>query len=143
MRRHPIELILERAYQAINQEDLNSFVSIYAEDAVLVVKPGLNALGRIQIGVAFGQIAANFNHTLRVRHVGINVLEAGDAALVMVRAMVSASNLPETRRDAAYVFKRTSAGKWLCKIDNAYGHGLISNDDSRFEIPSDASPSLT
>ncbi len=66
MERHPIELQIEKADTAIVQEDFDTLMNIYSEDAVLVVKPGMNATGKVQIRKAFEAIAAHFSHTLQV-----------------------------------------------------------------------------
>ena len=125
MDRHPVELLMEIADQAINQEDFATLADIYAPDAVLVVQPGQNAVGKEQIGKAFKAIAAYFNHTLKVKQAGMEILESGGTALVLAKTIVSAKGFPEVERKATYVFKRSSGGEWLCAIDNSYGHDLL------------------
>ena len=125
MERHPIELQIEKADTAIVQEDFDTLMNIYSEDAVLVVKPGMNATGKVQIRKAFEAIAAHFNHTLQVEQAGMKILEAGDTALVLAKTIVSASIMSATERSATYVFKKSSDGDWLCQIDNSYGHELL------------------
>ena len=58
MTRHPVELQIERADLAINREDFDTLMDIYSEDAVLVVKPGVNAVGKIQIRKAMRRAGA-------------------------------------------------------------------------------------
>ncbi len=123
--KHPIEELIEKADDAINREDFDALAAIYTEDAVLVVKPGMNAVGREPICKAFEAIAAHFGHTLQVRQAGMEILESGDTALVLARTIVSAANLPETERRATYVFRKEATGEWLCAIDNSYGHDLL------------------
>lgn len=125
MTKHPIELAIEKADTAIVQEDFDTLIDIYSDDAVLVVKPGMNATGKVQIRKAFEAIAAHFNHTLHVEQAGMKILVAGDTALVMAKTVVSASNTPATERSATYVFKKSTSGVWLCQIDNSYGHELL------------------
>ena len=122
---HPIELQIEIADKAIVSEDFDTLMGIYANDAVLVVKPGMNATGKVQIRKAFEAIAAHFNHTLQVKQAGMKILESGNTALVIAHTIVSASNMPPTTRSATYVFQQDSTGDWLCKIDNSYGHELL------------------
>lgn len=124
---HPIELLINKADTAINQEDFNTLIDIYADDAVLVVKPGMNAVGKEQIKKAFEAIAAHFEHSLEVKQAGMHILEAGDTALVLAKTVISANNLPVTERKATYVFKRGRDGCWLCAIDNSYGHDLLES----------------
>ncbi|NNM68772.1 MAG: DUF4440 domain-containing protein [Gallionella sp.] len=131
MIRHPIELVIEKADTAIVQEDFDALIDIYSDDAILVVKPGMNATGKIQIKKAFEAIAVHFNHTLHVEQAGLKILEAGDTALVIARTVVSAANMPATERNATYVFKKNSNGNWLCQIDNSYGHELLLHEDVR------------
>ncbi len=129
MERHPIELQIEKADTAIVKEDFDTLMSIYSEDAVLVVKPGMNATGKVQIRKAFEAIAAHFNHTLQVKQAGMKILEAGGTALVLAKTVVSASNMPATERSATYVFTKSSDGDWLCQIDNSYGHELLLHEN--------------
>jgi hypothetical protein len=44
--KHPIALFIDKADKAINEEDFDTVVDLYAEDAVLVIKPGTNAVGK-------------------------------------------------------------------------------------------------
>ena len=125
MPKHPVEMLIEKADQAINQEDFATLTGIYAEDAVLVVQPGQNAVGREQIDRAFQAIAAHFNHTLRVKEAGMKILESGDTALVLAKTLVSAEGYNTMERKATYVFKKSRKGNWRCAIDNSYGHDLL------------------
>jgi uncharacterized protein (TIGR02246 family) len=63
MKQHPIEHLIEKADTAINQEDFDTLIDIYSDDAVLVVKPGMNVSGKVQIRKAFEAIAAFQSHT--------------------------------------------------------------------------------
>jgi uncharacterized protein (TIGR02246 family) len=128
--KHPIEHVIAKADIAIVQEDFDTLIDIYSEDAVLVVKPGMNASGKMQIRKAFEAIAAHFNHTLHVEQAGMKILEAGDTALVVAKTLVSAKNMPVTERSATYVYKKNANGNWLCQIDNSYGHELLLNENS-------------
>jgi uncharacterized protein (TIGR02246 family) len=129
MDRHPVELLIEKADTAITREDFDALMAVYAEDAVLVVKPGLEARGRAQIRRAFEAIAEHFGHSLAVEQAGLTILEAGDTALVLARTVISATTLPPTVRHATYVFRRDPAAGWLCAIDNTYGHDLLPRDE--------------
>jgi uncharacterized protein (TIGR02246 family) len=122
---HPIELLISKADTAINEEDFGTLIDIYSDDAVLVVKPGMNAVGKEQIKKAFEAIAAHFEHSLDVKQAGMVILETGDTALVLAKTVVSARNLPATEREATYVFTRRNDSRWVCAIDNSYGHGLL------------------
>jgi uncharacterized protein (TIGR02246 family) len=130
MNRHPIELLIEKADSAINQEDFDTLIDIYSDDAVLVIKPGMNATGKAQIRKAFEAIATHFNHKLDVKQAGMKILESDDTALVLAKTVVSTPDMAPISRNATYVFKKNPGGDWLCVIDNSYGHELFSHQDT-------------
>lgn len=130
MNRHPIELLIDKADSAINQEDFDALIDIYSNDAVLVIKPGMNAVGKVQIRRAFEAIAAHFNHSIDVKQAGMKILESEDTALVLAKTVVSMPDMSPINRDATYVFKKNPDGAWLCVIDNSYGHELFSQEDA-------------
>ena len=125
MNQHPIALLIEKADNAINQEDFDTVVNLYTEDAVLVINPGNNAVGKAQIRRAMERIAAHFDRSLEVRQAGMVILETGDTALVLARTQVSAKNSPMVERKATYVFRKDAGNRWLCAIDNSYGHDVL------------------
>jgi uncharacterized protein (TIGR02246 family) len=126
MNRHPIEIQIERADQAIVAEDFDTLLQIYTQDAILVIEPGRIAQGREAIRKAFEAIAIYFKNGLHVRQNGMEILESGDTALVLANTLISAPNLPEeVERKATYVFNKDPNGTWLCSIDNSYGHEII------------------
>jgi uncharacterized protein (TIGR02246 family) len=84
MTSHPLQQLIEAADRAITAEDFDTLMDLYAEGATLVVKPGLNAVGKEQIRRAFDAIAAYFNHSLVVRPGKMIVIEGGDTALVIM-----------------------------------------------------------
>lgn len=57
----------------------------------------------------------------------MQVLEAGDSALVLAKTLVSAHGQPPVERKATYVFKAERNGNWLCVIDNSYGYELLES----------------
>jgi len=130
MNRHPLELLIDKADSAINREDFDTLIDIYSDDAVLVVKPGLNATGKAQIGKAFEAIAEHFHHRLDVKQAGMKILESKDTALVLAKTVVSTPGVPPAQRNAIYVFRKNPSGNWLCVIDNSYGHDVFLHEDS-------------
>jgi uncharacterized protein (TIGR02246 family) len=122
---HPIALLIQKAETAINAEDFNTIVDLYTEDAVLAVQPGTHAVGKAQIRRAMEAIAAPFDRNLDVRQAGMVIFETGDTALVLANILVSAKNLPTVERNATYVFRKNEDGRWLCAIDNSYGHLVL------------------
>lgn len=119
---HELEAIIAAGDEAINREDLDRVMTFYAEDASLVVKPGVIARGKPAIRRAMEAIAAHFHHELHVSQEAMTVVEGGDTALVLARTRVRAGSFDEQRR-ATYVFRRIE-GTWLCVVDNSYGTEL-------------------
>ncbi len=128
MNRHPVELQIEKADKAIIAEDFDTLMAIYTDDAVLVIEPGRNAVGKKDIRKAFEAISVFFKKGLQVKQNGMEVLESGNTALVLANTIVSAPNFPATERKATYVFNKSSNGNWLCSIDNSYGHEIINQN---------------
>jgi uncharacterized protein (TIGR02246 family) len=128
MKNHPIALLIEKADKAINQEDFDTVVDLYTEDAVLVIKPGKLAVGKVQIRSAMEAIAVHSNRSLDVRQAEMVILETGDTALVLAKTFVTARNFPVMERKATYVFKKDSSDRWLCAIDNSYGHVVLETN---------------
>lgn len=128
---HVLKNVIEAADRAITAENFDALMDFYAEDATLVVKPGLNATGKAQIHKAFVAIADHFKHQIKVKQGAMKVIEGGDTALVIMETIldvvdvdVDAASTSITRR-ATYVFRRDTNGKWLCVIDNSYGTNLL------------------
>ncbi|AKA25158.1 YybH family protein [Pseudomonas chlororaphis] len=126
---HPLKTLIEAADRAITAEDFDSLMDFYAEDATLVVKPGLEARGKEQIRRAFVAIAEHFNHSIVVRQGEMRIIEGAGSALVIMHTLLdtldpdgSASTL---ERRATYVFRQEPSGAWRCVIDNSYGTDLL------------------
>lgn len=125
MAQHEVVKQIEKADKAIVAEDFDTLLNIYSDDAILVVEPGRNVIGKDAIRKAFEAIAVYFKNGLQVTQKGIEVLESGDTALVLANTVISAPNLPKITRKATYVFNKNTNGIWLCAIDNSYGHEII------------------
>ncbi|MEW7857315.1 nuclear transport factor 2 family protein [Pseudomonas chlororaphis] len=126
---HPLKTLIEAADRTITAEDFDSLMDFYAEDATLVVKPGLEARGKEQIRRAFVAIAEHFNHSMVVRQGEMQVIEGAGTALVIMHTLLDtldrdgiASTL---ERRATYVFRHEPADGWRCVIDNSYGTDLL------------------
>jgi uncharacterized protein (TIGR02246 family) len=124
-----LKQLIKNADSAINREDFDKLMDFYSEDAVLVVKPGLLAKGKEEIRRAFEAISDYFNHSLLVNQEKMAFIEAGDTALVIANAKLSANQKTDSEfsmeRIATYVFKKDSKGTWRCIIDNSYGAELL------------------
>ena len=123
--KNTIERQIEIADNAIMSRDYDALMSVYTDDAVLVIEPMRNAVGKEQIRNAFMKISEFFDYGLKVVQNGLEVLKAGDTALVLANTVVSGPNFQAVERKATYVFKKSNDGIWLCAIDNSYGHEII------------------
>lgn len=126
---HPLKAVIEAADRAITARDFDAVMDFYAEDATLVVRPGLNATGKAAIRRAFEAIDAHFNQSLKVSQGEMVVIEGAETALVVMESILDArgedgADLSTVRR-STFVFRRDAAGRWLCVIDNSYGTDLI------------------
>jgi uncharacterized protein (TIGR02246 family) len=126
---HPLKQIIEAADRAITAEDFDTLLDFYADDATLVVKPGLNAVGKEQIRRAFVAIADHFDHSLVVKQGKVVVIEGGDTALVIMESLLETTGkdglASSTIRRGTYVFRQSADGGWLCVVDNSYGTDLL------------------
>ena len=126
MSEHELKRLIEAADRAITAEDFDALMEFYAEDAALVVKPGMVATGKPAIRKAFVAIAAHFKNSLKVRQGRMEVIEGGDTALVLMESLLDVESQPEPIvRRATYVFRKSEDGRWLCVIDNSYGTSLL------------------
>jgi uncharacterized protein (TIGR02246 family) len=125
---HPLEQLIRAADAAITAEDFDALMDFYADDATLVVKPGLNVTGEQSIRAAFVKIAEYVQHSLVVGQGRMEVIEGGDTALVIMEStldyMEGGEKISATRR-ATYVFRREADGRWVCTVDNSYGTALL------------------
>lgn len=126
---HELKEFIRKCDLAIKQEDFDTLMNYYTDDAILVVKPGMIARGKVEIKKAFIAIAKYFNNSIVPTQGEMVILEAGDTALVISQTLLDAdkkdSEYPMDRR-ATYVFKKNLQGQWLCSIDNSYGTDLIN-----------------
>jgi uncharacterized protein (TIGR02246 family) len=129
MQNDELTQVIKNADSAINREDFDALMDFYAEDATLVVKPGMLAKGKEEIRRAFEAIANYFNHSLVVNQEKMAIIEAGDTALVIAKAQLSANQKTDSEfsmeRVATYVFKKDFNGTWRCVVDNSYGAELL------------------
>ena len=127
---HELKELIKKADLAIKNEDFDTLMNYYTDDAILVVKPGTIAKGKDEIKKAFVAIAKYFNNSIVPTQGEMIILEAGDTALVFSQTLLEADKKKDSEysmdRRATYVFKKNSQGKWLCAIDNSYGTELIN-----------------
>lgn len=129
MASHPVEQLIRAADAAITAEDFDALMDFYADDATLVVKPGLSVTGRDNIRAAFVRIADYVQHSLVVGQGRVEVIEGGGTALVIMESTlgyVEAGERKNVTRRATYVFRKEADGRWLCTVDNSYGTDLLA-----------------
>lgn len=128
---HELKAFIKQCDIAIRNEDFDTLMNFYTDDAILVVKPGMIAKGKDEIKKAFIAIAKYFNNSIVPTQGEMIILEAGDIALVISQTLLAAdiktSEYSMDRR-ATYVFKKDSNNQWLCAIDNSYGTDLIEKN---------------
>jgi uncharacterized protein (TIGR02246 family) len=126
---HPVEHLIRAADAAITAEDFDALMDFYADDATLVVKPGLSVTGKDAIRAAFVRIAEYVQHSLVVGQGKMEVIEGGGTALVIMEstlAYLDAGEQVNVTRRATYVFREEAGGRWACTVDNSYGTDLLA-----------------
>ena len=127
-----IKNLIAAADKAIKEERFDYLKEFYTDDAVLVVKPGLEVKGKEAIKEAFIKIAAYFNNSVVPTQGKMLMLEAGDTVLVLSQTLLDADNKDNSEysmdRRATYVYRNVN-GKWLCAVDNSYGTTLLDQTE--------------
>ncbi|NWK89845.1 YybH family protein [Raoultella terrigena] len=123
-----LKAAIEACDRAISQEDYATLMAYYAEDAVLVVKPGMVVRGKENIRKAFVAIADYFQHRLVVTQGKMEIIEgAGNALVIMETRLdipIAEGGSTQVTRRATYVFQLQN-DRWLCSVDNSYGTDLL------------------
>lgn len=123
-----IRSLIEQADLAIREERFDDLMEFYTDDAVLVVRPGLQVQGKNAIKQAFVKIAAYFQNSIVPTQGKMQMIEAGDTVLVLSQTLLDADNKDTSAysmdRRATYVYRKVG-GRWLCAIDNSYGTSLL------------------
>lgn len=88
MHSHPLRQIIESCDRSISAKDFDSLMENYAEDAALVVKPGLIVTGKENIRKAFIAISDYFQDQLIVEQGEMQVIEGGGNALVIMETVL-------------------------------------------------------
>ena len=122
---------IAKADQAIKEERFDDLMEFYTEDAVLVVRPGVEAHGKEAIKAAFVKIAAYFQNSIVPTQGKMVMLDGGDTVLVLSQTLLDADNKETSEysmdRRATYVFRLVD-GQWKCAIDNSYGTTLLDEE---------------
>ena len=75
MSQHPLRTLIETRDAAISRRDFDALMAFYAEDAALVVKPGMVVRGIPAIRRAFTAISDYFQGQLKVEQGVMEVIE--------------------------------------------------------------------
>lgn len=125
-----IKELIHQADLAIREERFDDLMNFYTDDAVLVIRPGMEVHGKAAIKEAFIKIAAYFKNSIVPTQGKMIMLEAGDTVLVISQTLLDAENKETSEysmdRRATYVYRKIE-NKWLCAVDNSYGTALIDD----------------
>lgn len=125
-----IKRIIDVCDALIKNESFDELAQHYTENAILVVKPGLQVKGRDNIKSAFIKIAAYFKNSVAPKEGKMSIINTGSTALVLAQTFLDVSdeakesNEFSVERRATYVFEKID-NNWLCSIDNSYGTSLL------------------
>lgn len=123
-----IENLIHQADLAIKEERFDDLLEFYTDDAILVVKPGMEVQGKENIKKAFIKIAEYFKNSIVPTQGKMIMIETGDTALVLSQTFLDATNKETSEysmeRRATYIFRKID-NRWLCAIDNSYGTSLL------------------
>ncbi|MFC0323098.1 YybH family protein [Gallibacterium melopsittaci] len=103
-----IKALIEQADLAITEERFDDLIEFYTEDAILVIKPGLQVQGKAAIKQAFIKIAAYFKNSIKPTQGKMIILETNDTALVLSQTFLAADNQSTSEysmeRQATYIY---------------------------------------
>lgn len=123
-----IENLIHQADLAIKEERFDDLLEFYTDDAILVVKPGMEVQGKENIKKAFIKIAEYFKNSIVPTQGKMIMIETDDTALVLSQTFLDATNKETSEysmeRRATYIFRKIN-NRWLCAIDNSYGTSLL------------------
>ncbi len=123
-----IKELIHQADLAIKEERFDDLLNFYTDDAILIVKLGMEVQGKENIKKAFIRIAEYFKNSIVPTQGKMLCIETGDTALILSQTFLDAINKETSEysmeRRATYIFRKIN-GKWLCAIDNSYGTSLL------------------
>jgi ketosteroid isomerase-like protein len=107
----PLKAVIEACDRAISQEDYDTLMDYYAEDALLVVA-GTGGERQGEHPQSLSRHCRLFQHRLVVTQGKMEILEGGDTALVIMETRLdipTAEGNHQVTRRATYVFRRRSS----------------------------------
>jgi ketosteroid isomerase-like protein len=129
MTAHPVQYLSEAADRAIAREHSDILMDYYADEATLILRPGLHAPGRERVRDAFEAIAGHFNRRLDAKPNAHAVRDAGELALLLMEALLDVSGPGKPWRPAGKVSCAVRPAKgdgWSCMISGASGPAYIA-----------------
>jgi uncharacterized protein (TIGR02246 family) len=113
-------------HEAINRGDIETILTLFEPEATFVMGPGTFAVGTDGLRQAFEELLRS-SPVLKTEKE--NVIETGDIALVHAKWTLSGT-APDTSSISAggyasAVLHRQPDGRWLMKIDNPLGAGIL------------------
>jgi uncharacterized protein (TIGR02246 family) len=122
----PLDTV-KKLTEAMNKGDVETALSFYEDQAVLIAQPGNIARGRDAIRTVLEGFVS-----LRpsIRGEAHELVEAGDVALYCSRWMLVGTS-PEGKHVemtgiSSDVLRRQNDGQWLIAVDNPWGTSIVS-----------------
>jgi uncharacterized protein (TIGR02246 family) len=118
---------IKKLTEAINKGDIETALSCYQDQAVLISQPGSIAGGRDAILTVLEGIVS-LNPSLKTE--AHKLVEAGEIALYCSRWMLVGTS-PEGKHVemtgiSSDVLRRQKDGQWLIAVDNPWGTSIVS-----------------
>jgi uncharacterized protein (TIGR02246 family) len=123
---NPLDTI-KKLREAMNKGDVETALSCYQDQAVLIAQPGNIARGRDAIRTV---LEGFVSLKLSLRGEAHELVEAGDVALYCSRWMLVGTS-PEDKHVemtgiSSDVLRRQNDGQWLIAVDNPSGTNIVS-----------------
>lgn len=120
------EHLVEQLDRAFNEGDLETLLSFYEDNAVVVTEPGKTARGRSELRAFFVWALAGGSTASQLQ---TKVIEADGVALFISRWTLTPKADPGQRTPltlvATSVFRRQPDGGWKALIDNPFGPAIL------------------
>jgi len=127
-----LDNVVEDLDAAVNRKDLETVLSYYEENAVLVMEPGRVARGISEIRGFFKVV---FDMNISAKQTSTYVLQAEDIALFTSK-WIANGTLPSgesftNENVATSVFRKSDKGQWRMIIDNSFGPAVLDSNSAQ------------
>jgi uncharacterized protein (TIGR02246 family) len=123
--KNPLEVVYQ-LHEAINRRDVETILTLFEPEATFVMEPGTFAVDTDELRTAFEGILLS---APTIKTEKEQVIEIGDIALVHARWTLSGTAPDASPISsggyASAVLHRQPDGRWLVKIDNPLGAGIL------------------